>query len=61
MRGSFCPICKETLETLQSKAESVREAGFDLVVLSADLPDAAEAWYKVRCVRVLLGWWWWRW
>ncbi len=38
-RGDFCPVCNRYLHTLQESASQFREAGAQIVAISADAPD----------------------
>jgi len=41
-RGAFCPFCKNTLATLQSKLDLLDSTQIDLIVISADTYDIAK-------------------
>ncbi|MBI4312033.1 MAG: peroxiredoxin family protein [Chloroflexi bacterium] len=38
-RGDFCPACNRYLHSLQERADEFREAGLQIVAVSADRPD----------------------
>eukprot|EP01040_Poterioochromonas_malhamensis_P014333 gene14333-15857_t len=40
-RGSFCPFCRGTLQEVNSKLATLREAGIEVVAVSADKEEVA--------------------
>ena len=54
-RGAFCPICMNYIPEIESQYQTAVDAGFDMVLISMDSKEKAEASTKGIATKVPIG------